>query len=81
LIFAAAWANRATAFPRLRQPIQGRDRTLRPAGSGAHHPNEEVKLREEVKLSGGFPKTAEELYDYHAVVLDDLESEFLPTTK
>jgi hypothetical protein len=40
------------------------------------YPNEEVKLREEVKLSGGFPKTAEELYDYHAVVLDDLESEF-----
>jgi uncharacterized membrane protein len=40
------------------------------------YPNDEVKLREEVKLSTGFPKTAEELYDYHAVVLDDLESEF-----
>jgi uncharacterized membrane protein len=31
---------------------------------------------DEVELRGGFPKTAEELYKYHAVVLDDLESEF-----
>jgi uncharacterized membrane protein len=28
------------------------------------------------ELRGGFPKTAEELYAYHAVVLDDVESEF-----
>jgi uncharacterized membrane protein len=28
------------------------------------------------ELRGGFPKTAEELYAYHAVILDDVESEF-----
>lgn len=28
------------------------------------------------ELRGGFPKTAEELYRYHAVILDDLEAEF-----
>jgi uncharacterized membrane protein len=30
----------------------------------------------EEKLRGGFPRTAEELYAYHAVILDDVESEF-----
>lgn len=35
-------------------------------------PNEE----EFTRLRGGFPKTAEELFRYHAVVLDDLEAEF-----
>src|SRR6185295_19754520 len=30
----------------------------------------------ENKLCVGFPKSAEELYTYHAVILDDLESEF-----
>ncbi len=29
------------------------------------------------ELRGGFPKTAEELFGYHAIVLDDLEAEFL----
>ena len=28
------------------------------------------------ELKGGFPATAEELYAYHAVILDDLEAEF-----
>lgn len=28
------------------------------------------------ELSGGFPRTAEELYAYHAVVINDLEAEF-----
>ncbi|TWT60467.1 glutamine amidotransferase [Rubinisphaera italica] len=28
------------------------------------------------ELSGGFPKTREELFNYHAVILDDLEAEF-----
>jgi uncharacterized membrane protein len=32
--------------------------------------------RDENELSGGFPKTAEELFGYHAIVLDDLEAEF-----
>jgi uncharacterized membrane protein len=31
---------------------------------------------DETELKGGFPKTAEELYKYHAVILDDLEAEF-----
>lgn len=35
-----------------------------------------LNTRDEVELSGGFPKTAEELYGYHAVILDDLEAEF-----
>ncbi|AGA24840.1 glutamine amidotransferase [Singulisphaera acidiphila] len=32
--------------------------------------------RDEVELRDGFPKTADELYRYHAVVLDDVEAEF-----
>ncbi|MBI2925605.1 MAG: hypothetical protein HYY24_07870 [Verrucomicrobia bacterium] len=35
-----------------------------------------LNTRDEFELRGGFPKTAEELFAYHAVVLDDLESEF-----
>ena len=31
---------------------------------------------DEVELRDGFPKTAEELYRYHAIVLDDLEAGF-----
>ena len=29
-----------------------------------------------VELRSGFPRTAEELYGYHAVIVDDLEAEF-----
>ncbi len=32
--------------------------------------------RDKEELRGGFPKTADLLYQYHAIVLDDLESEF-----
>ncbi|MGE3820386.1 MAG: glutamine amidotransferase [Isosphaeraceae bacterium] len=32
--------------------------------------------RDETELRDGFPKTAEELYAYHAVILDDLEAKF-----
>ena len=32
--------------------------------------------QDENELRGGFPRTPEELYAYHAVVLDDLEAEF-----
>lgn len=32
--------------------------------------------RDEAELRDGFPKTAEELYAYHAVVLDDVEAAF-----
>ena len=35
-----------------------------------------LNTRDEVELRGGFPKTAEELYAYHAVIVDDLEAEF-----
>ena len=33
-------------------------------------------VKESSELSAGFPKTDEELFEYHAVILDDLESNF-----
>jgi uncharacterized membrane protein len=35
-----------------------------------------LNIRDEFELRGGFPRTAEELYEYHAVIVDDLESDF-----
>jgi len=35
-----------------------------------------LNTRDELELRGGFPKTAEELYAYHAIIVDDLEAEF-----
>jgi uncharacterized membrane protein len=35
-----------------------------------------LNTRDQVELRGGFPKTADELYAYHALIVDDLESEF-----
>ncbi len=35
-----------------------------------------LNTRDAQELSGGFPRTAEELYAYHAVIVDDLEAEF-----
>lgn len=35
-----------------------------------------LNTRDEVELRAGFPRTPEELYGYHAVIVDDLESEF-----
>lgn len=35
-----------------------------------------LNLRDDTELRGGFPKTPEELYAYHAVVIGDLEAEF-----
>jgi uncharacterized membrane protein len=35
-----------------------------------------LNTRDELELRAGFPRTAEELYGYHAVILDDLEAEF-----
>jgi uncharacterized membrane protein len=32
--------------------------------------------RDEFELRGGFPRTAEELFAFHAVIVDDLEAEF-----
>lgn len=33
-------------------------------------------VRDESELRGGFPKTPDDLFGYHAVILDDLEAEF-----
>src|SRR6266478_3038982 len=35
-----------------------------------------LNTRDEFELRGGFPRTAEDLYGYHAVIVDDLEAEF-----
>jgi len=35
-----------------------------------------LNTRDPLELQGGFPKTAEELYNYQALVIDDLEAEF-----
>lgn len=35
-----------------------------------------LNTRDDAELRGGFPRTAEELFAYHAVVIDDLEAEF-----
>jgi uncharacterized membrane protein len=37
---------------------------------------ERLNTKDEAELAGGFPKTAEELYAYSAVVIDDIESGF-----
>jgi hypothetical protein len=35
-----------------------------------------LNTRDEAELRDGFPKTKEELFDYHAVILDDVEAAF-----
>ena len=35
-----------------------------------------LNTKDEFELRGGFPKLPEDLYSYHAVILDDLEAEF-----
>ncbi len=35
-----------------------------------------LNVRDPKELQGGFPKTAEELFAFHAVVLDDIEAQF-----
>jgi uncharacterized membrane protein len=35
-----------------------------------------LNTKDEFELNGGFPKTPEELYQYNAIVLDDLEADF-----
>ena len=35
-----------------------------------------LNTRDEVELRSGFPRTPEDLYGYHAVIVDDLEAEF-----
>ncbi|MBI5767542.1 MAG: hypothetical protein HZA93_07085 [Verrucomicrobia bacterium] len=38
-----------------------------------------LNTRDEVELRNGFPRTPEDLYGYHAVIVDDLEAEFFAT--
>jgi uncharacterized membrane protein len=35
-----------------------------------------LNVRDDAELAGGFPKLAEDLFGYHAIILDDLEAEF-----
>ncbi len=35
-----------------------------------------LNTRDEMELRGGFPRTPEDLYGYHAIIVDDLEAEF-----
>src|SRR6185436_2671702 len=35
-----------------------------------------LNTKDEFELRGGFPKVPEDLYEYHAVIIDDLEAEF-----
>jgi hypothetical protein len=35
-----------------------------------------LNAKDEFELKGGFPKVAEDLYGYHAIIIDDLESDF-----
>src|ERR1043166_6503886 len=35
-----------------------------------------LNTRDQLELQGGFPKTAEELFSYQAIIVDDLEAEF-----
>ncbi|HEX2851772.1 MAG TPA: glutamine amidotransferase [Opitutaceae bacterium] len=35
-----------------------------------------LNTRDELELRSGFPRTPEDLYGYHAIVIDDLEAEF-----
>ena len=61
--------------------------TSNPLFRGFGHTNEDTErydqpvlvrlnTRDEFELKGGFPKTAEEMYQYHALVIDDLEAAF-----
>lgn len=38
-----------------------------------------LNTRDEVELRNGFPRTPEDLYGYHAIIVDDLEAEFFAT--
>jgi uncharacterized membrane protein len=40
------------------------------------YPDEASKVRDEPILRGGFPRTPEDLYDFHAIIVDDLEADF-----
>ncbi|MBN1507179.1 MAG: hypothetical protein JW955_10060 [Sedimentisphaerales bacterium] len=37
-----------------------------------------LNIRDRAELNNGIPRTREELFDYHAIILDDVEAEFFP---
>jgi hypothetical protein len=65
-----------------------RDSSSSPLFDGFDHPDPDtaeradqpvlvrLNVHDEVELRDGFPKSADELYRYHAIVIDDLESSF-----
>ena len=65
-----------------------RNRTISPLFDGFNHADADTAERadqsvlvrlgtlDEVELRDGFPKTAEDLYCYHAIIIDDLEAAF-----
>lgn len=68
--------------------LSRRDESTNPLFRGFENPDEEqaerydqpvllrLGTRDEAELRDGFPKAADQLYEYHAVVLDDLERDF-----
>lgn len=38
-----------------------------------------MNTKDQLELAGGFPKLPEDLFGYHAIILDDLEAEFFTT--
>lgn len=40
-----------------------------------------LNTRDELELKGGFPKVPEDLFGYHAIIVDDLEAEFSDRTR
>ena len=70
MTFAADRANRANPL------FRGFDRTTEDT-EGYHEPVLiRLNTKDATELAGGFPKTADALFKYHAVILDDLEAEF-----
>jgi uncharacterized membrane protein len=66
----AAPVNRATSLFRGFGNQSKEDRALRSTGAVRLGTNDEFELRD------GFPKIAEELFRYRAVIIDDVEAEF-----
>lgn len=70
------------------QAARSRSRTTSPLFDGFDLADEEtaerydepvlirIGTRDEVELRDGFPKVADDLYGYHAIILDDLEASF-----
>ena len=83
-----AWSASPVASRSSTSAVQ-RTQSTSPLFDGFDHPDAETAERSDqpvlirlgkkldgVELRDGFPKTADELYRYHAIVLDDLEAGF-----